>query len=132
LRGEPKERVAEVLDFVKLGQLAHRSVRQLSMGQRRKAVLAAALIGTPRHVLLDEPLETMDRGARDDILAWIDRLLAAGAAVLVVSHDLEPFTPRAARALTVRDGRCLVVDPLPETGRGELLERLARGEEGAE
>jgi ABC-type multidrug transport system ATPase subunit len=129
LRGEPKERVAEVLDFVKLGKLAHRSVRQLSMGQRRKAVLAAALIGTPRHVLLDEPLETMDRGARDDILAWIDRLLAAGAAVLVVSHDLEPFTPRAARALTVCDGRCLAVDPLPETGREELLERLARGEE---
>ena len=128
LRGEPKERVAEVLDFVKLGKLAHRSVRQLSMGQRRKAVLAAALIGTPRHVLLDEPLETMDRGARDDILGWIDRLLAAGAAVLVVSHDLEPFTPRAARALTVRDGRCLAVDPLPETGREGLLERLARGE----
>jgi len=100
------------------------------MGQRRRAVLAAAFVGTPRHVLLDEPLEAMDRGARGDLLAWIDRLLAAGAAVLVVSHDLEPFAPRAARAVTVAAGRCLTVDPLPQdpATRSALLERLARGE----
>jgi ABC-type Mn2+/Zn2+ transport system ATPase subunit len=99
------------------------------MGQRRKAVLAAALVGTPSHLLLDEPLEAMDRGARDDVLAWIDRLLAAGAAVLVVSHELEPFVQRAARAVTVTAGRCAVFDPLPgdPAERLALLERLARG-----
>jgi Cu-processing system ATP-binding protein len=130
LRGEPRESMDEALEFVGLSQLGHRSVRELSMGQRRKAVLASALIGTPRHVLLDEPLEAMDRSAREDVLAWIDRLLASGAVVLAVSHDLEPFAPRAARALTVRNGRCLLADPLPEdpTARQALLERLARGE----
>ena len=131
LRGEPRERGEEALDLVGLRALAHRSVRELSMGQRRRAVLAAARVGTPRHVLLDEPLEAMDRGAREDILAWIDRLVAAGATVLLVSHDIEPFVPRAARALTVRQGRCLTVDPLPEdpAARMALMERLARGEE---
>ena len=133
LRGEPRQRGEEALELVGLRGLAHRSVRELSMGQRRRAVLAAARIGTPRHVLLDEPLEAMDRGAREDILAWIDHLLAANAsdtAVLVVSHDIEPFVPRAARALTVRDGRCATVDPLPgDPGeRMALLERMARGE----
>jgi ABC-type multidrug transport system ATPase subunit len=130
LRGEPRERVGEALDFVGLADLAHRSVRELSMGQRRRAALAAAVIGTPGHVLLDEPLEAMDRGARETILAWIDRLLAAGAAVVVVSHDLAPFAPRAARAVTVSDGRCVNVEPLPEDAaeRMALLERMARSE----
>src|SRR5437763_408508 len=101
------------------------------MGQRRRAVLAAARVGTPRHVLLDEPLEAMDRGAREDILAWIDRLLAnSETAVLVVSHDIEPFVPRATRALTVREGRTVTADPLPGEAaeRLALMERWARGE----
>ena len=102
------------------------------MGQRRRAVLAAALVGTPRHALLDEPLEAMDRGAREDLLAWTDRLVAAGAAVVVVSHEIEPFAPRATRALAVRDGRCLDAGPLPDdpAARLALLDRMARGEEG--
>lgn len=129
LRGEPRERGREALDFVGLGTLAHRSVRELSQGQRRRAVLAAALVGTPRNVLLDEPLEAMDRGAREDILAWIGRLLAAGAAVVVVSHDLAPFSPRAGRALTLRQGHPVDAGPLPADSEERLavLDRLARG-----
>ena len=130
LRGEPRRAVEEALELVGLKDLAHRSVRELSMGQRRRSVLAAALIGTPSHVLLDEPLEAMDRGARESILAWIDRLLAASATVVIVSHDLAPFAPRAARAFTVRGGHALRVDPLPAdpAERLALLEHLARGE----
>jgi len=130
LRGEPRSAAEEALELVGLRDLAHRSVRELSMGQRRRSVLAAARIGTPSHVLLDEPLEAMDRGARESILAWIDRLLAVGATVVVVSHDLAPFAPRATRAFTVRDGHCLAVDPLPAdpTERLALLEHMARGE----
>jgi ABC-2 type transport system ATP-binding protein len=130
LRGEPRSAAEEALDFVGLRDLAHRSVRELSMGQRRRSVLAAALIGTPSHVLLDEPLEAMDRGSRESILAWIDRLLAVDATVVVVSHDLAPFAPRATRAFTVRDGHALRVDPLPTdpTERLAILEHMARGE----
>lgn len=130
LRGEPRQRGREALETAGLGGLAHRSVRELSMGQRRRAVLAAAFVGTPRHALLDEPLEAMDRTAREDLLKWVDRLLASGAAVVVVSHDIEPFVPRASRALGVRNGRCLDAGPLPaDPGeRLALLDRLARGE----
>jgi ABC-type multidrug transport system ATPase subunit len=131
LRGEPRQRGREALETAGLGGLTHRSVRELSMGQRRRAVLAAAFVGTHRHVILDEPLEAMDRTARGDLLAWVDRLLASGAAVVVVSHEIEPFVPRASRALGVRNGRCLDAGPLPSdpAERLALLDRLARGEE---
>ena len=49
--------------------------------------------------------------------------------MVVVSHEIEPFAPRAARALAVRDGRCLDAGRLPEEPgeRLALLDRLARG-----
>jgi iron complex transport system ATP-binding protein len=129
LRGEPGQAADTALTLVGLDNLAHRSVRELSMGQRRRAVLAAARIGTPSHLLLDEPLEAMDRGAREDILAWIGSRLDGGATVVVVSHDLAPFAARADRAVTVKDGRCVSPGELPREpeARMALLERLARG-----
>jgi ABC-type multidrug transport system ATPase subunit len=132
LRGEPVARGLEALERVGLGKLTHRSVRELSMGQRRRAVLAAAQVGTPTHALLDEPLEAMDRGAREDLLAWTDRLVASGAVVVVVSHEIEPFVPQATRALSVHGGRCLDAGPLPDDPAERLarLDRMARGEMG--
>lgn len=128
LRGEPGQAADSALSLVGLDNLAHRSVRELSMGQRRRAVLAAARIGSPDHLLLDEPLEAMDRGAREDILAWIEGRLADGATVVVVSHDIAPFAARADRAITVKDGRCVSPGELPREpeARMSLLERLAR------
>lgn len=131
LRGEPVAAAAAALGRVELAAFARRSVRELSMGQRRRAVLAAAFVGQPRHVLLDEPLETLDRVAREQVLAWIGGLVAGGAVLAVVSHDLAPFAALAARAVTVEEGLARVVDPLP-AGAGErerLLERLARAGE---
>lgn len=129
LRGEPSSAADTALTLVGLDNLAHRSVRELSMGQRRRAVLAAARIGSPRHLLLDEPLEAMDRGAREDILAWIENRLGDGATVVVVSHDIAPFAARADRAITVKDGHCISPGELPgdSAERMSLLERLARG-----
>lgn len=132
LRGEPVSRAVDALERAGVGALARRSVRELSMGQRRRAVLAAAFVGEPRIVLLDEPLEAMDQGARGTILEWIDGLLAMEAAVVVVSHDLDPFRDRAARFLSVQEGRAAVVTPPGEpAARAALLERLARGGAGA-
>jgi ABC-type multidrug transport system ATPase subunit len=128
LRGESPVAVERALDSVSLRSLARHSVRELSMGQRRRAVLACALVGTPDHVLLHEPLEAMDRAARDAIRAWMDGLVVRGAAVVVVSHDIEPFVAGAARAITLRGGRAVVRDPLPSDPRDRrmVLEEAAR------
>lgn len=129
LRGESLEKGTAVLNRVGLGRMAQRSIRELSMGQRRRAVLAAAWISHPHIILLDEPLESMDRSMREEILAWIDDALAYGAAVVIATHEIEPFARKAARAVTVTGGVCRLYDPLPpgEPERVALLESLSRG-----
>ena len=132
LRHEPPAKGREVLKKVRLEHLSRRSIRELSMGQRRRAVLAAAWIGSPNTVLLDEPLESMDRVIRESILAWIDGLLQQGSTVLIAAHELEPFVMKADRAVTVGAGQCAVHAPLPLSGgepekRLQYLESLSRG-----
>jgi energy-coupling factor transporter ATP-binding protein EcfA2 len=69
---------------------------------------------------------------RDEVLAWIDRLRAAGALLVIVTHDIDPFVASAARAITVRRGLPVVRDPLPPRAseRLAILEALARGNAG--
>jgi ABC-2 type transport system ATP-binding protein len=130
LRREPAAAGREALERVGLGPYAHRSVRELSMGQKRRATFAAAWIGTPSHILLDEPLEALDRKVREAALDWIFGLAAAGSTVVVVSHEIEPFAARAERAVGLVLGRPAAVVPLPSdaAARAGLLESLARGD----
>jgi ABC-type multidrug transport system ATPase subunit len=128
LRAQPLQRGIDALARAGLAPMSARSIRELSMGQRRRAVLAAAWVGTPRVVILDEPLEAMDRAIRGEILLWIDGLLASAAAVVVATHQIEPFVGKAARAIGMRDGECRLSEPLPADPLGRLaaLESLSR------
>ena len=129
LRGEAPDRAADALEAMGLEGLAGRSVRELSLGQRRRAHFAALLIGQPEHILLDEPLEAMDNRIVEVILSWIRQRVTDGAAVVVVSHTLVPFAELAARAVTIDRGTVRVSELRPQnTGdRLKLLESLAKG-----
>lgn len=130
LRGEPLDRAEAALAEAGLAARGHATVRELSAGQRRRALLAAAWIGTPRVALLDEPLESLDRALRERVVDWVGTLVAGGATVVVVSHELEPFAALAQAAVSVRERR--VIGPLAlgpdRAGRLAALEGLARGE----
>jgi ABC-type multidrug transport system ATPase subunit len=129
LRGEPAGSGREALRFFGLEEVSARTVRELSLGQRRRAIFATVLIGQPTHVLLDEPLEGMDRKISGDILAWIRRRVESGTSMVVVSHSLEPFLDLASRAVTVKQGRVLTSDSLSESPDEKLvtLDRMAKG-----
>lgn len=121
LRDVPRSDGDAALARVGLADSRARSVRQLSMGQRRRAMLAAALVGTPRTLLLDEPLEALDRGMRDDVVAWLAARVADGACAVVSTHEIEPFVPLVSRAI-VMTGR----EPRLEQPGADLAARLAR------
>jgi ABC-2 type transport system ATP-binding protein len=127
LRGESRDQKQKALEFFGLRHLAHRTVRELSMGQRRQAVFAACLIGTPSEVLLDEPLEGMDRQVQKKILGWIKNKTDSGATVVVISHAIEPFIQLASEAVTIQSGRSFRFKELPRAldKKRSFLERLA-------
>jgi ABC-2 type transport system ATP-binding protein len=121
LRSESTEAGDNALARAGLTRVADRSIREMSMGQRRRAVLAAAWVGSPKVAILDEPLETMDRAIREDVLAWVDRVVDNGAAVVIATHQIEPFVGKATRAIAARDGGWRLVEPLPT----DPLQRMA-------
>ena len=129
LRGETLERGREALDFFGLREEANKSVRELSMGQRRRSVFAACLIGSPGYLLLDEPLEGMDIGIRKDILGWIARRLKGGGSVVIASHSIRPFFERVTTAVTIQGRSIRLFKDLPSDARKKLawLENLAQG-----
>jgi len=129
LRGRPTEDGVRALSTVGLDGLGDRSVRELSMGQRRRAVLAAAFIGEPTTLLLDEPLEAMDRAMRAWLTSWITDASARGATVVIATHDIEPFVDLAVRAVVVTRGAPELLAPLPgdRVVRRGMLDASARG-----
>lgn len=128
LRRQPAAAASAALARAGLEGLGRRSIRQLSQGQRRRAMLAAAFVGSPRAVLLDEPLEALDRPMRATVVAWIESLVASGALVVAATHEIGVFLTAASRALSVVAGRP-VLHALPEAPdeRRRRLDELASG-----
>lgn len=93
-RGAREARAATMLDLVGLTGFAARSIDQLSGGERQRVALARALAPTPRLLMLDEPLASVDRERRDHLAAELHRILrTSGTPTLLVTHDLdEAFT----------------------------------------
>ena len=130
LRGLPDDAAWEALATLGMDALATRTVRELSMGQRRRALLAAARVGDPAIVVLDEPLETMDRPTRALIVRWAAERRAGGAAVLVATHDVAPFATIVDAVLVVAAGRVAFASDMPDDtpARVRWLEARAAGD----
>lgn len=89
LCGKPVHKPAEVEALLGITKYSHYKIRQLSLGNRRRASIAHALIGQPAFVVLDEPFNGLDAGGVDDVLALIQRLnRQEGTSFLLSSHQL--------------------------------------------
>jgi ABC-2 type transport system ATP-binding protein len=101
----PRSRVDEVLDFVDLTPAADRVAGGYSLGMRQRLALAAALLGDPQVLLLDEPANGLDPAG----MAWLRRLLtdwaAQGRTVLFSSHVLSEVEFVADRIVIIDRGR---------------------------
>ncbi|MCP5472524.1 MAG: polyamine ABC transporter ATP-binding protein [Steroidobacteraceae bacterium] len=97
-RPEIERRVTEMLEIVRLGELAQRKPHQLSGGQRQRVALARALVKRPKLLLLDEPLGALDKKLREhtqfELINLQERL---GVTFIVVTHDQEEAMTLASR-----------------------------------
>ncbi len=103
---EAKRRIHELADMLELGEELTRPVRKLSLGQRMKAELLAALLHRPAVLFLDEPTLGLDVNAQArvrDFLADYNRRY--GASVLLTSHYMGDITALCPRVLLIHEGR---------------------------
>ena len=119
--GIPSSRIEEVLEMVELTGAANRRVKGYSLGMRQRLALAAALLGDPRILILDEPANGLDpQGMR-----WLRDLLrdqaAAGRTVLVSSHLLSEIAQTADELVVIRDGKLIAKASLDEFTAGEAV-----------
>jgi ABC-2 type transport system ATP-binding protein len=110
--GHPRERVEEVLALVDLEGAADRRVKGYSLGMRQRLAIAAALLGDPRVLVLDEPTNGLDPPG----IRWLRDLLrsqaAAGRAVLISSHQLAEIAQVVDDVVVIAAGRLRAHGPL--------------------
>jgi ABC-2 type transport system ATP-binding protein len=130
--GLPTQRVDEVLDMVELTPARDRRVKGYSMGMRQRLALAAALLGDPRILMLDEPANGLDpQGMRwlRDILV---RLAGEGRAVLISSHVLSEVEQTVDSVVVIGAGRLVMQGPLADLVKGDRRPALVRSPRAAE
>jgi ABC-2 type transport system ATP-binding protein len=109
LLGAARTDPARVLEQVGLGEHEHDLVGRLSGGQRARVSLAAALLGTPELLVLDEPTVGLDPVLRQDLWQLFHRLAAQGTPLLISSHVMDEAA-RCTELLLMREGRLLAQD----------------------
>jgi ABC-2 type transport system ATP-binding protein len=107
--GRPLRVVDETLELVDLGRYRDQVVGRLSGGQRSRVGLAAALLGDPELLVLDEPTVGLDPVLRRDLWVVFHRLAAEGKVLLISSHVMDE-ADRCDRLLLMREGRILAHD----------------------
>jgi putative ABC transport system ATP-binding protein len=113
-QSERRQRAAEALDRVGLGNRLSARPTQLSGGQRQRVAIARALVGQPAIVLADEPTGNLDQATGQAILALIDQLHEQGATIVVITHD-HAIAERMPRKVEILDGN-IVADTVRSEG----------------
>jgi ABC-2 type transport system ATP-binding protein len=124
--GIANSRVDEVLDMVELTPARDRRVKGYSMGMRQRLALAAALLGDPRILMLDEPANGLDpqgmRWLRDILVS----LAGEGRAVLISSHVLSEVEQTVDSVVVIGAGRLVMQGTLAELVKGDRRPALVR------
>lgn len=103
--------IRSVAQRLQVADLLRRSFSELSGGQRQRVLVAQALIGSPRLLLLDEPITGLDLPSQETILSIIDSDVATGSTVVSSTHHLEE-AKRAQRVMLLAG--CVIADGTPD------------------
>ena len=103
-RTQRQQRTKELLEYVGLSPRADHRPSQLSGGEMQRVAIARAIANRPQLLLADEPTGELDEATGAQIASLLDRVNADGTALVIVTHD-QALAGRAARVLTMRDGR---------------------------
>lgn len=122
----------ELLERFNLGSRAKDKLESLSLGNQQRVQIAAAVIASPRALILDEPFSGLDPVAVDDMVQLLREMAAGGVPVLFSSHQLDVVERICDRLVILSNGRVAACGSVEELrDRGRILHRLIlRGDAG--
>lgn len=131
-----RERAGEALRRIEALHLAEQLVGEMSAGEKRRILIARALVHRPKQLLLDEPSNALDLAAQRELRQTLRRLAQEGTGMVLVTHHLGDILPEIERVILMREGRIVGDGPrtelLTEVRLGELFRapvRIGRDEE---
>ncbi|MGO1628945.1 ABC transporter ATP-binding protein [Microbacterium sp.] len=121
--GIDEERAREVLRDWALDHLADRVFGTLSDGERKRVMIARAIMTDPELLLLDEPSASLDLGSREVLLGLLSTFAKSPLtpAMVMVTHHVEEIPPGFTHVLLLREGRAVAAGPIAETLTRENL-----------
>ncbi len=117
-KGQRRERAMEMLELVKVPEIADDFPSQISGGQQQRAAIARALVNDPKLIVGDEPTGNLDSISAGLVFELFEELVRQGKTIVMVTHDRD-LAGRIPRVEEVRDGRLV--------GAGKVDARLVTG-----
>ncbi len=125
--------LGDIVDLLGIAELLDRRPGRLSGGEKQRVAIGRALLASPRLLLMDEPLASLDARRKDEIMPYLERLRdEARVPIVYVSHSIAEVTRLATTIVLISAGRVHAVGPVREVmGRAELYPLAGRFEAGA-
>jgi iron complex transport system ATP-binding protein len=123
---EMRERAVEALERMEALHLASRLVGEMSAGEKRRILIARALVHRPRQLLLDEPSNALDLAAQRELRESLRKLAGEGTGLVLVTHYLGDILPEIKRVILMRAGRIVGDGPREELLTEARLSELFR------
>lgn len=125
LTAADKKKSLDVLRQVELETLAKREWSVLSQGERQRVLIGRALISNPKLLILDEPCAGLDPAARENFLAFLERLSAqkTSPSLVLVTHHVEEILPIFTHALILKSGEVLASGRVKDALTADVLSR---------
>jgi molybdate transport system ATP-binding protein len=132
-RAERRAKLGEVVDLLGIAGLLDRRPAHLSGGEKQRVAIGRALLASPRALLMDEPLASLDAARKNEILPYIERLSRElKLPIVYVSHSLEEVARLANTVVLIGEGSVVAVGPVAQVlARLDLRPYTGRFEAGS-
>lgn len=103
------DKAIELMERFNIRHVENQTLSSLSQGEKRKAMIARALMASPKLLILDEPCNGLDIYSKEELLSSIEKMMAQsdGPTVLYVTHHIEEIVPSISHTLLLKEGKVI-------------------------